>query len=157
MEVATLDIGFIALTVLNVVWTQRRLLCPHHLRTSSIVKIKAILLICRSYLRTSFDVYKTILMIGHVSSFRFLFGAKIVQSCSVCLGFEVTHAYLNFLSVGLVSALSIARVINYKYHAFVNLFALFRVLGISFHKQPYQQIVHASPSADSVYVRVSNC
>ena len=113
MEVATLDIGFVALTVLNVVWTQRRLLCHHHLRTSFIVTIKAILLICRSYLRTSFDVYtKTILMIGHVSSFRCLFGAKIVQSCSVCLGFEVTHAYLNFLSVGLVSALSTVRVIN---------------------------------------------
>jgi hypothetical protein len=113
MEVATLVICFVALTVLNVVWTQRRLLCPHHLRTSSIVSIEAIPLIYQSYLRTSFDVYtKKILMIGNVSSFRCLFEAKIVQSCYVCLGFEATHAYLNLLSLGLVSASSIARVIN---------------------------------------------
>ncbi len=96
-------------------------------------------------------------MIGHAGSSRSLFEAKIVQSFSVCLGFEVKHAYFNSLYVGLASALSTVRVINQKCDAFTNLFALFRALGISFDKHPYQQIVHASPSADSVYVRVSNC
>jgi hypothetical protein len=94
MEVATHDISFVALTVLNVVWSQRRFLFPRHLRTS-------------------FDVYiNSILMIGHAGSSRSLFEAKIVQSFSVCLGFEVKHAYFNSLYVGLASALSTVRVIN---------------------------------------------
>jgi hypothetical protein len=88
-------------------------LCPRHLRTSFIVAIRAILLIFLRHLRTSFDVYiNSILMIGHAGSSRSLFEAKIVQSFSVCLGFEVKHAYFNSLYVGLASALSTVRVIN---------------------------------------------